>query len=195
MSMTRTVRTLAALTTALLLLSGCGGAEGPTAPDAGGSTSQDAEMVEVSTDIATLSRPAAWEPLDAPLEQDRVAAFSIEEAGSTVGQMDVLVNEVPAGTGADAVDAANQGARAAHFQELRHERREFTEVPGAESAFLNESTYVTADGESARSVDLVAVTTDGDYLLVRISTAETAFDRELVDEVLGSVRLRADTTS
>jgi hypothetical protein len=194
--MTRTVRTFVALSTALLLLSGCSGGEEPEAEEAGTSTSQPTEMVEVSTDIATLSRPSGWEPLDAPMEQDRVAAFGIEDdAGDTVGQMDVVVNQVPAGTGADAVDAANQGARAANFEDLRHERREFTEVPGADSAFVNESTYVTADGESARSVDLVAVAADGDYLLVRISTAEAAFDRALVDEVLDSVRLRAEAAS
>jgi hypothetical protein len=194
--MTRTVRTLAAVTTLLFVLSACGGDEEPEAPGAGTSASQRTEMVEVSTDIATLSRPAGWQPLDAAMEQDRVAAFGIEDdAGTTVGQMDVVVNQVPAGTGADAVDAANQGARAAHFQDLRHERREFTEVPGADSAFVNESTYVTAEGESARSVDLVAVTADGDYLLVRISTAETAFDRLLVDEVIESVQVREDAAS
>lgn len=193
--MTRTARALGAAAMLLLVLSGCGGGDEPDASKAP-SSSQDPHMVDVSTDIATLSRPADWTPLDAALEQDRVAAFVIgDDSGATVGQMDVVVNRVPAGTEADAVNAANQGARATSFQDLRHVRRESAEVPGAESAFVNESTYVTAEGEPARSVDLVAVAADGGYLLVRISAAEAAYDRATFEEVLASVRLREESAS
>jgi hypothetical protein len=194
--MTRTARTLGAAAMMLLVLSGCGGGDEPDAADAPASSSQGPQMVDVSTEIATMSRPADWQPLDAALEQDRVAAFVIDDdSGATVGQMDVLVNRVPAGTEADALNAANQGARATSFQDLRHVRRESTEVPGAESAFVDESTYVTAEGEQARSVDLVAVGADGDYLLVRISAAEAAYDRATFEEVLASVRLREGSAS
>jgi hypothetical protein len=190
--MTRTARPtpllLVPLLLTALLLGGCGGgsgdddATGPAVPDG---------MTEVTTDVGTVARPDGWKPVDAALDENEVAAFSIEnDQGQVVGQMDVIVNSVSAGTKADAVAGAIQGARMPYFPDLRHTRREFSDVPGAESAFVTESTYTTADtGQNARSLDQVAVGKDGTYLLVRISSAAKAYDPELFQQVVDTMRM------
>ena len=168
-----------------LLLGACSGA------DTDDSTSTvPAGMTAVITDVGSAARPEAWTPTDGPVADDEVAAFSIEDGGTVVGQMDVIVDRVSAGTEADAVAGALQGARMQYFPDLRHTRREFSEVPGADSAFLTESTYTTADtGDDARSLEQVAVTEDGQYLLIRISSAATAFDPDLFQQVLDTMRV------
>jgi hypothetical protein len=183
--MTRTSRLAPLL--APLLLGGCSGGSGDD--DAGPTT--PAGMTEVTTDIGTVARPDDWKPIDAATDKNEVAAFSIEnDQGQVVGQMDVIVNSVSAGTQADAVAGAIQGARMPYFPELRHTRREFTDVAGADSAFVTESTYTTADtGQDARSLDQVAVAKDGRYLLVRISSAAKAYDPELFQQVVDTMRL------
>jgi hypothetical protein len=76
------------------------------------------------------------------------------------------------------------------FPDLRHTRRDFVDVPGADSAFVTESTYTTADsGEDARSIDEVALTEGGDYLLVRISSSAAAYDDALFQQVLDTITL------
>jgi hypothetical protein len=185
--MTRTAR-IVPLLLAALLLGGCGGGSGDD--DAAGPAVPKG-MTEVTTDVGTVARPDDWKPLDTATDKNEVAAFSIEnEQGQVVGQMDVIVNSVSAGTEADAVAGAIQGARMPYFPELRHTRREFSEVPGADSAFVTESTYVTADtGEDARSLDQVAVAEDGTYLLVRISSSAEAYDPALFQQVVETMRM------
>ncbi len=185
---------IAPLLLAALLLGGCGGASGDD--DSTGSALPDG-MTEVSTDVGTVARPEEWKPVDGHLDKNEVAAFSIEnDQGQVVGQMDVIVNSVSPGTAADSVAGAIQGARMPYFPDLRHTRREFSDVPGADSAFLTESTYTTADtGEDARSLDQVAVDKDGSYLLVRISSAANAYDPELFQQVVDTMRLSDGATS
>jgi hypothetical protein len=154
-------------------------------------------MTEETTDDGTVARPDDWKPTDGPMAENEVAAFSIEnDQGQVVGQMDVIVNSVSAGTAADAVAGAIQGARMLYFPHLRHARREFSDVPGADSAFLTESTYVTADtGEDARSLDQVAVAENGRYLLVRISSSSEAYDPELFEQVVETMRMSGGAAS
>jgi hypothetical protein len=188
---TRPRRTLALLAAALLL-TGCGG---------GGDKEAAAEipegMVAVETEVGTIARPDDWKPMESADIKDRVAGFLITDEGNqVVGQMDVLVNQVPAGTAADTLAGAQQGARMPNFPNLRHTRRDFVEVPGAESAFLTESTYTTADsGEDARSLDQVALTEDGDYLLVRISSTAAAYDETLFQQVVDTMTLSGGEAS
>ncbi len=191
--MTRTAR-IVPLLLAALLLGGCGGGSGDD--DTAGPAVPEG-MTEVTTDVGTVARPEEWKPVDAGPDKNEVAAFSIEnDQGQVVGQMDVIVNSVSAGTEADAVAGAIQGARMPYFPHLRHTRREFSDVPGADSAFVTESTYTTADtGEDARSLDQVAVAKDGKYLLVRISSAAKAYDTELFQQVVDTMRMSDGATS
>ena len=188
--MSRTPRLIAALaTTAALLLGGCSsdGGDDTAAPEV------PEGMVLVETKIGSIARPEEWKPVPNAQVEDRVAGFTIEDDGKVVGQMDVFVNAMPAGTKADTVDAAVQGRRIMHFPGLRHTRRDFVEVPGAEDGFVTESTYTTADtGEDARSIDQVAVAGSGDYLLVRISSTATAYDQELFRQVVDTMSLDAE---
>ncbi len=177
---------IAPLLLAVLLVGGCSSAD---AGDSGAAV--PAGMTAVTTDIGTVARPQGWNPADGPMDADEVAAFSIEDdEGQIVGRMDVIVGRISAGTEADALAGAIQGARMQYAADLRHTRREFSEVPGADSAFLTESTYTTSDtGEHARSLDQVAVSADGRYLLVRISSAATAFDPDLFQQIVDTMRL------
>ncbi len=189
---TRPRRTLALLAAALLL-TGCG---------AGGDKEDTAAeipegMVAVETEVGTVARPDDWKPMESAEIKDRVAGFLITgEGNQVVGQMDVFVNQVPAGTAADTLAGAQQGERMPSFPNLRHTRRDFVEVPGAESAFLTESTYTTADsGEDARSLDQLALTEDGDYLLVRISSSAAAYDETLFQQVVDTMTLSGGESS
>lgn len=193
--MKSTVRLLALLAVAVIGASGCT-SDGEARSDPNGSTTPSADasvpagMVRLETDVGTIAHPDEWKPTDQPLVKDLVATLLIsDESGATVGQMDVMVNAVPEGSAADAVNAANQGARTANFRDLRHVRKEFVDVPGAASAYLNESTYTTADGASAHSLERLAIAENGDLMLVRISAAEDAYDSALFEQVLTSMRL------
>ena len=182
-------RVLLALT--LLVLAACSG---------GGESEEAAEVPEgwvvVETGVGTVARPEEWRPQEAPQAEGEVQSFAIEDRGEVVAQMDVLVNSITPGTKADTVDAAIQGARMPSFPQLEHTRREFTEVPGAASAFVTESTYVTADtGKDARSLDQVAVAEDGRYLLVRLTALADAYDEDLFTQVMDTVRISADGTA
>ncbi len=192
--MNRPRRNLALLAAAALLLGGCGGVAEQDAP--AGAEVPDG-MTVVETDLGTVARPQEWKPMDDAAVQDRVAGFVITgEGDQVVGQMDVFVNEIAPGTKADSLAAAIQAQRMPSFPDLRHTRRDFVDVPGAESAFVTESTYTTADsGEDARSIDQVAVTDDGDYLLVRISSSAAAYDEDLFGQVLGTMTLTGGTDS
>ena len=181
-------RVLLAVT--LLVLAACSG---------GGETEEAAEVPEgwvvVETRVGTVARPEEWRPQQAPQAEGEVQSFAIEDRGEVVAQMDVLVSSITPGTKADTVDAAIQGARMPSFPQLEHTRREFTEVPGAASAFVTESTYVTADsGKDARSLDQVAVAEDGRYLLVRLTALAGAYDEDLFAQVMETVRISADGT-
>ena len=182
-------RVLLALT--LLVLAACSG---------GGESEEAAEVPEgwvvVETGVGTVARPEEWRPQEAPQAEGEVQSFAIEDRGEVVAQMDVLVSSITPGTKADTVDAAIQGARMPSFPQLEHTRREFTEVPGAASAFVTESTYVTADtGKDARSLDQVAVAEDGRYLLVRLTALADAYDEDLFAQVMDTVRISADGTA
>lgn len=174
----------------LLALAACSG---------GGETGDAVEVPEgwvvVETEVGTVARPEEWRPQEAPPAEGDVQSFAVEQRGDVVAQMDVLVSSITPGTKADTVDAAIQGARMPSFPQLEHTRREFTEVPGAASAFVTESTYVTADtGDDARSLDQVAVAEDGRYLLVRLTALAGAYDEELFAEVMDTMQLTADGT-
>lgn len=192
--MNRPRRTLALLAAAALLLGGCGG-EAEKA-DSGGADLPDG-MVAVETDLGTLARPEEWKPVPDAEVKDRVASFAITgDGGQVVGQMDVFVNGIAPGTKADSLAGAIQAQRMPSFPDLRHTRRDFVDVPGADSAFVTESTYTTADsGEDARSVDEVAVTEAGDYLLVRISSSAAAYDDELFQQVMDTMTLTGGESS
>lgn len=177
----------ALLAVTLLVLAACSG---------GGEAEDTAEVPEgwvvVETEVGTVARPEEWRPRDAPPAEGDVQSFAIEQQGEVVAQMDVLVSSITPGTKADTVDAAIQGARMPSFPRLEHTRREFTEVPGAASAFVTESTYVTADsGQDARSLDQVAVAEDGRYLLVRLTALDAAYDAELFAEVVDTMQVTA----
>ena len=187
--MSRPRSTLALLVAAALLLGGCGG--GAAQKDAPGGADIPDGMVAVKTDIGTVARPEEWKPVPDAQVKDRVAGFTItDDGGQVVGQMDVFVNAITPGTQADSLAGAIQAQRMPSFPDLRHTRRDFVDVPGADSAFVTESTYTTADsGEDARSIDEVAVTEDGDYLLVRISSSAAAYDDALFQQVLDTITL------
>lgn len=188
-----------------LALTGCsaGGDDGETPSGTAGSASssapdgsaQSAGLVTVRTEIGSVSRPEKWQP--GPTTSGQDASFQIEDAsGELVGQMDVIVSSVTPGTPADAVAASIQGARLPQVPSLRHDRREFVEVPGAESAFLTESHYTTADsGLPARSIDVVAVREDGRFLLTRISALTDAYDAERFQQIVDTMRLRDGVSS
>lgn len=186
-------RALAVLVLIPVLLTGCSASGDGDGQETSSSTTPEG-FVEVTTDVGSVARPEEWEPSDRELVKDVVATFDIRADGAVVGQMDVMVNAVPPGSQADAVNAANQGARAVDFANLRHERRESIDVPGAESAYLNESTYSTDQGP-ARSLDVLAIDDSGDLMLVRISALESAYDPALVERVRESVRLETGTQS
>ncbi len=167
-----------------VLLPACGaqGDDDDAAPPPG--------MVLVETELGTIARPDEWRPVADAETADRVAGFEIVDGDEVVGQMDVFVNAFSPGTEADTVDAAVQGQRMMHFRDLEHTRREFVEVPGADSAFLTESTYSHAEtGEQVRSIDQVAVTEDGDSLLVRISALADDYDADGFGEVVATMTL------
>ena len=192
--MTRPTRTLALLAAAAVLLGGCGG--GADKDDADAADLPDG-MVAVETDLGTVGRPEEWKPLEDAAVKDRVAGFMIVDDGNqVVGQMDVFVNGIAPGTRADSLAGAIEAQRIPSFPDLRHTRRDFVDVPGAESAFATESTYTTADsGEDARSIDQVAVTEDGDYLLVRISSSAAAYDEQLFQQVMDTMTLHGGESS
>lgn len=178
-------RALLAVALLVLGLAACSG---------GGETEDAVEVPEgwvvVETEVGTVARPEEWRPQDAPQAEGDVQSFAVEQQGDVVAQMDVLVSSITPGTRADTVDAAIQGARMPSFPQLEHTRREFTEVPGAASAFVTESTYVTADtGEDAHSLDQVAVAEDGRYLLVRLTALDGAYDAGLFAEVMDTVQI------
>ncbi len=177
----------------LLVLAACsGGGENDGSADA---VTVPAGWVVVKTEVGTVARPEEWRPQEAPQAEGDVQSFAIEEQGDVVAQMDVLVSSITPGTKADTVDAAIQGARMTSFPQLEHTRREFTEVPGAASAFVTESTYVTADtGKDARSLDQVAVAEDGRYLLVRLTALDGAYDEELFADVMDTMQVTAEGT-
>jgi hypothetical protein len=172
---------------AALLLGGCGG----TGTDDAAAADVPDGMVAVETDLGTLARPEEWKPAPDAEVKDRVAAFTItDDGGQVVGQMDVFVNGNRPGLGADSLAAAVEAQRMLSFPNLRHTRRDFVDVPGAESAFVTESTYTTADtGEDARSIDQLAVNEDGEYLLVRISSSADAYDDALFQQVVDTMAL------
>ena len=185
MTPTARLRPLAVLLAVATLLTGCGGSEygadEPTVPEG---------MVLVETELGTVARPEQWQPVENAETADRVAGFEITEDGELVGQMDVFVNALSPGVEADTVDAAAQAQRFQHFKDLEHTRRDFVEVPGAASGFLTESTYRHAEtGEEIRSIDQVAVTEEGEYLLVRISAGVDAYDEELFAQVVDTMAL------
>jgi hypothetical protein len=204
-------RLVPTLAIALLVLTACSGAD--TADSAGtgssdavdtsdtadtvdtgaaeGATAVPDGMVLVRTPVGSVARPEAWTDAGKKSSEGAEGTFLItDEAGRTVGQLDVIVNSVTPGTPADAVAGAIQGARFPNVPTLRHDRREQAEVPGAESAFLTESHYDTVDtGEKARSLDQVAVAEDGGYLLVRVSAAAASYDAELAQQVVDTMRL------
>jgi hypothetical protein len=181
----------ALIAVSLVLLAACSGGGEPEA-----AVEVPEGWVVVETEVGSVARPEEWQPQDAPQAEGQVESFAISEGGEVVAQMDVLVNSITPGTKADTVDAAIQGARMTGFPQLEHTRREFTEVPGAASAFVTESTYVTADtGQDARSIDQVAVAENGRYLLVRLTALAEAYDEELFTEVLDTVRLEAEVAS
>lgn len=176
-----------ALVAALLPLTACSTQEASTSDLPEG-------WVLVDAEFGSVARPARWRPQEAQVDAE-VDTFAIREGGEVVAQMDVLRSSITPGTDADAVAAALQGARIPSFPQLRHTRREFVEVPGADSAFLTESTYLTADsGEDARSLDQVAVAEDGRYLLVRLSALAEAYDAELFEQVVSTMRLDAGSS-
>lgn len=185
--MTRPARTLALLTAAALLLGGCGGGSGKD--DSAADVPEG--MVAVKTDLGTVARPQEWKPVPGAEVKDRVAGFAItDDGGQVVGQMDVFVNGNRPGLEADSLAAAVEAQRMLSFPNLRHTRRDFVDVPGAESAFVTESTYTTADtGEDARSIDQLAVNEDGKYLLVRISSSAAAYDDDLFQQVVDTMAL------
>lgn len=173
----------------MLLLAAC----------SGGGTQEDAidvpdGWVVVRTDHGTVARPAGWRPQDTPpaAAEAEAQSFAIEREGEVVGQLDVLVGSMSPGTEADTVDAAIQGVRLPTFPQLEHTRREFTDVAGAVSGFVTESTYVTADtDQDARSLDQVAVAEDGRYLLVRITALADAYDEKLFARVMDTMQVTA----
>lgn len=197
--MSRTTRLLTAvLAVALLALTGCGGDDddpSDAGSGPGGSETAAGElpdgMVLVDTDLGTVGRPEGWQPAPGDASVGQEASFLItDDAGETVGQMDVILNTVTPGTQADAVAAAVDSARMPSLPTLRQTSRDFADVPGAESAFVTESTYTTVDtAEPAKSLDQVAVTEDGDYMLVRITALETAYDAELFRSVVGTMEI------
>lgn len=201
-------RLLVILAATVLALAGCSGGDGDTeappgkagsgpagSPSAPDGSAQGAGLVTVRTEVGSVSRPKTWQP--GPTTSGQDASFLIEnESGEVVGQMDVIVNTVTPGTPADAVAASIQGARLPQLPSLRHDRREFVEVPGAESAFLTESHYTTADtGRAARSIDVVAVREDGRFLLTRISALAEVYAAERFQRIVDTMRLRSGVSS
>lgn len=190
---------------ALLALAACSGGSDGGATGTGGSTDQSTTqatdvpdgMVLVETDIGVVARPEEWQPAPAEDSVGQDASFLMEDDdGAVVGQMDVVVESASPGTAADAISATIQGTRMPSIPTLRHDRRAFVEVPGAESAFITESHYQTADtGVPAKSIDLVAARGDGRFLLVRISSTEQAYDAAQFQKVLDTVRLTAAAES
>lgn len=182
----------AALGVALMVSACTGGSPDDTEPTSAGGAG--APTATVRTSVGSVERVAAW----APARGSGAAgarSFSIRQDGEVVGQMDVLVTDVAPGSPADVVSEGLTTQRLPHVRDLRSSRREVREVPGAESAFLEEHTYTTVDGERARSVDQVAVAPDGGVLLVRLSSAAPAFDRPLFYSLLDSVRLEENRAS
>jgi hypothetical protein len=201
------VRRIPLLLAAALLclpLGGCGGnSDGgtpagtgePAKPGAGDTTAAD--LVSVKVDTGTVRRPASWQASSAREGKDHAAQFlQVAPDGKPVAQLDVFIGKVPQGAKADALMAAVQGARAAQVRSLRETRREFTEVPGAASAFLTESTYLFPDGRTeARSIEILAVTGDGDELHVRLSATAGAYDATLFQRVLESMSMTSRGTA
>lgn len=176
------------LAATMLLLAACSG---------GGEHEESVDVPEgwvvVRTDVGTVARPEEWRPQAAPEAAGEAQSFAIERDGEVVAQMDVLVGSMEPGVEADTVDAAIQGVRLPTFPQLEHTRREFTDVPGASSGFVTESTYVTADtGQDARSLDQVGVAEDGSYLLVRLTALADAYDEELFAQVMDTMQVTAD---
>lgn len=195
----RTAKLLLSVAGLLLVLTACSGedAGGSTDQPTAGSTALPEGMVLVETEIGTVGRPEEWQPAPEESSVGQEASFTIEDgSGEVVGQMDVIVQSATPDAGADAIAATIQGTRMPSIPTLRHDRREFTEVPGAEDAFLTASHYTTADtGVPAKSIELVAVREDGRFLLVRISSTKQAYDAELFQSVLDTMRLRTTEPS
>lgn len=191
-------RVAAGLVVPLLVLGGCsgGGASTGAGPEEPTREEVPTGMVLVETEIGSVARPDTWEPAPDAESVGQQASFVItDDTGETVGQMDVILNTVTPGTAADAVAAAADSARGPNLPSLRHTSRDFTDVPGADSAFVTESTYTTTGTEEpAISLDQVAVTEDGDYMLVRITAAEEAYDPELSQSVVDTMRLTGESS-
>ena len=181
------------LVVTLLVLAGCtndAGTRSDAEPKGSGPDDAPTGMVVVETDLGSVARPQAWKPAPSESVAQEASFLITDDAGETVGQMDVILNTVTPGTRADAVAAAADSARLANLPTLRHTTREFTDVPGAASAFVTESTYRTSDtGEPALSLDQVAVTEAGDYMLVRITAAKAHYDAEFFTSVVDTMKL------
>lgn len=190
--MRRTRLVAAALAAVVLAVSGCSDSGGD-GTDAGPELSVDTATVR--TQAGSVERPTAWKAIPGTGDEEHVASFSMRESGRVVGQMDVFVGKVAPGSPADVVSEGVQGQRALNFADLRSVRREFTDVPGAESAALDVNTYTTADGEPARSIEQLAIAPDGTTMTVRISTAQSAFDAGLFESLLATMELRQEESS
>lgn len=171
------------------LASGCSDDE---APETRSGTPSD--FVEVETPVGRVMRPESWQPNEEAIEGKVVAAFTIEEGGETVGQFDVIVDQVQTGMTAQRFNAENQGARALSTEDLEHVRQEPVEVPGATSAFLDESTYA-AGGTKAHSLEQVGISADNDLMLVRISMLEESYDEDVAEAVVESMEMVAPAAS
>lgn len=195
--MHRTAMAAAVLTAASLCLaaSGCSGDTGGEQPAAASTSEISVDTTIVQTKVGSVARPSGWKPLPDTSPGADITSFAIDDGGTVVGQMDVIVSRVAAGSPADVVSEAFTTERLPHFENLRSRRRDFRDVPGAESAFVEEHTYTTAQGEPARSVDQLAVAPDGGVLLVRISAAQSAFDRALFGELLASMQMKKGQSS
>lgn len=183
---------LVALGAVAALASGCSDDEAGTAGDTRAETPSD--FVEVETAVGTVMRPEAWQPNEQAVTDKVVAAFTIEADGRTVGQFDVIVDKVQDDTTAQGWNAANQGSRALHTEDLEHVRQEKVEVPGARSAYLDESTYAAGDLK-AHSLEQVGISPDNDLMLVRLSVLEEHYDEEIAEAVVDSMEMVAPAAS
>lgn len=169
---------------------GDGAGPGPVEGSERGSAVSEFDPRTVRTPVGSVAVPSAWDRAPAGPSDGAEATYVEQRDGTPVAQVDVIINSVTPGTGADAVAAAIQGARLPVIPTLRHDERSTVSVPGAQSAFLTESHYRTTDTDQpARSLDQVAIAESGDYLLVRVSATAAGYDPRLARDIAGSMVL------
>lgn len=208
MTRLRLTTLLAIAMATLFLATACSGNDGSDAEGAAEGTAETPSpertpsgeapdgFVTIETEHGTIAHPPDWEAVDDELSTEgHVARVMLRRDGEAVGQLDVLIDEAPPGSQADALNASNQGARSANLPDLRSTRQEYIEVPGAASAFLDEGTYTTADGVPAHTMEVLAVSEEGHVLLARITGLDTAWDPDLAQTVLDTLRLDPEASA